>query len=116
LAVHKLPQPRPMHISRREAAQIKRKRGSFARRAGDRILASYANFYIGNSVVVMPLLDPSLDAAVAKQLASLFPRRRVIGVSARDIVLGGGGIHCITQQIPLATTNAKTSSRAKKGK
>jgi len=48
----------------------------------------------------MPLLDSRYDKAVAKQLGALFPTRRVIGAAAREILLGGGGIHCITQQVP----------------
>jgi agmatine deiminase len=59
------------------------------------------NFYIGNRVIVMPLLDRRYDSAVAKIFKELFPRRRVIGVDAREILLGGGGIHCITQQVPV---------------
>jgi agmatine deiminase len=101
IVVHKLPQPGPLHVTKKEAAGIKRVRGSMPRRAGDRMPASYVNFYIGNNAVVMPLLDARYDKAVAKQLAALFPKRRIIGVAAREILLGGGGIHCITQQIPL---------------
>jgi agmatine deiminase len=48
----------------------------------------------------MPLLDKRYDQAVAKRLAVLFPKRRIIGVQSREILLGGGGIHCITQQVP----------------
>lgn len=101
LMVHKFPQPGPLHITKKEAAGVRRVRGTQPRRAGDRMPASYVNFYIGNRVVVMPLLDPRYDAAVAKQLQALFPKRRVIGVQAREILLGGGGIHCITQQVPV---------------
>jgi agmatine deiminase len=101
LIVHKVPQPGPLKMTAREAKGVRRVRGTQPRRAGDRLPASYTNFYIGNKVVVMPLLDARYDELVAKQLASLFPRRRIIGVQAREIVLGGGGIHCITQQIPL---------------
>ncbi|MBC7983603.1 MAG: agmatine deiminase [Candidatus Obscuribacterales bacterium] len=100
LTVHKLPQPGPLRITKREAEGVKRTRGTRARRAGDRMPASYANFYIGNKAIVMPMLDTRYDGVVAKQLAALFPKRRIIGVQAREIVLGGGGIHCITQQIP----------------
>jgi agmatine deiminase len=99
--IHKLPQPGPLHVTKKEAAGVKRARGTQPRRTGDRMPASYTNFYIGNRVVVMPLLDDRYDKAVAKQLAALFPKRRVIGVQAREIVLGGGGIHCITQQVPV---------------
>jgi agmatine deiminase len=100
LVVHKLPQPGPLYVTRKEARGIKRVKGSHPRHAGERLAASYVNFYIGNRVVVMPLLDSHYDAAVAAQLAALFPRRRVIGVAAREIALGGGGIHCVTQQVP----------------
>jgi agmatine deiminase len=100
LVVHKLPQPGPLKMTAREAKGVKRVQGSQSRRAGDRLAASYTNFYIGNKAVVMPLLDVRYDDLIAQQLASLFPRRRIIGVQAREIVLGGGGIHCITQQIP----------------
>jgi agmatine deiminase len=100
LNIHTVPQPRPLAITQREAAGLKRSRDSLPRRAKDRLAASYINFYIGNTVVVMPLLDARYDSQVATQLAKLFPKRRIIGVQAREILLGGGGIHCITQQIP----------------
>lgn len=100
LQIHKLPQPGPLHVTKKEAAGVERVSGTLPRRAGDRMPASYVNFFIGSRVVVMPLLDRKYDAAVAKNLAELFPRRRVIGVEAREILLGGGGIHCITQQVP----------------
>jgi agmatine deiminase len=98
--IHKLPQPGPLYVTKKEASGVKRVKGSHPRRAGERLAASYVNFYIGNRTVVMPLLDSRYDAAVARQLGALFPRRRVIGVAAREIALGGGGIHCITQQVP----------------
>jgi agmatine deiminase len=100
LQVLKLPQPGPLRVTKKEASGIQSVRGTLPRRAGDRLPASYVNFYIGNSVVVMPLLDRRYDGAVTKQLKKLFPKHSVIGVEAREIVLGGGGIHCITQQVP----------------
>jgi agmatine deiminase len=100
IVIHKLPQPGPLHFTKKEAAGVKRARGTRPRPVGERLAASYTNFYIGNRVIVMPLLDDRYDRAVAKQLAELFPKRRVIGVQAREILLGGGGIHCITQQVP----------------
>lgn len=100
LKVHKLLQPGPLHIAENEANGIDRLSHSHPRRPGDRMAASYVNFYIGNSVVVMPLLDPQRDDAAKETLQALFPTRRVIGVPAREILLGGGNIHCITQQQP----------------
>ncbi|MBY5924851.1 MULTISPECIES: agmatine deiminase [unclassified Halomonas] len=100
ITVHPLPQPGPLTIAEDEASGIDRLASSHPRRPGDRMAASYVNFYIGNRVVVMPQLDPRHDATVMDILARLFPDRRVVGVPAREILLGGGNIHCITQQQP----------------
>lgn len=100
LKVHLLPQPGPLYLSEIEAAGLDTSGTTKPRLAGERLAASYINFYIGNTVVVAPLLDAKHDRTMLTQLRKLFPKRKVIGVPAREIVLGGGGIHCITQQIP----------------
>jgi agmatine deiminase len=71
-------------------------------RAGDRLAGSYVNFYIANRHVVMPLLDPRRDRQAKALIARLFPGRKVVGIPSREILLGGGNIHCITQQQPRA--------------
>jgi agmatine deiminase len=63
--------------------------------------ASYVNFYIGQGVVVIPSFDASQDARAREGIQALFPERRAITVPAREILLGGGGIHCIRLQEPL---------------
>jgi len=73
------------------------------RRAGDRMAASYVNFFIANASVVHPLLDPRHDEEAAAILGREFRDRRVVGIPAREILLGGGNIHCITQQVPAIT-------------
>jgi agmatine deiminase len=83
-----------------EAAGIEMEPGSRLRREGDRLAASYVNFYIANRHVVMPLLDARRDRRAKSAIARLFPGRKVIGVPSREILLGGGNIHCITQQVP----------------
>jgi agmatine deiminase len=60
------------------------------------------NFYIGSSRVVFPLLDERHDDEAADVVRRCFPERDVVGVPAREILLGGGNIHCITQQVPAA--------------
>jgi len=102
LEVHKIPSPSPLHMTRREAAGIRAGAGIRRLRAGQRLAGSYVNFYIANGGIVMPLLDARTDAAAARVLRRVFPGRRVVGVPAREILLGGGNIHCITQQIPAA--------------
>ncbi len=100
LTVHKLPIPGPLYIAEDEASGLDRLNSSHPRLPGDRMAGAYVNFYIGNSVVVMPLLDPRHDGEAEDILSTLFPTKRVIGVPAREILLGGGNIHCITQQQP----------------
>lgn len=65
-----------------------------------RLPASYANFYIGNSVVLVPTFNDPADAAALGILTELFPGRRVVGIYSKDFVLGLGTIHCSTQQEP----------------
>ena len=100
LKVHKLPMPRTLTLSRSEAAGIIPREGTKPRTAGERLAGSYVNFYIANGGIVMPLLDAQTDRAAAGRLKRIFPGRRVVGVPAREILLGGGNIHCITQQVP----------------
>jgi agmatine deiminase len=100
LEVIHLPSPGPITISEQEAGGVDAVEGSQPRRAGDRMAASYANFYIANSRIVLPLLDERYDEQAASILRDVFPEREVVGVAAREILLGGGNIHCITQQVP----------------
>ena len=65
-----------------------------------RLAASYVNFYIGNRHVVVPMLDPKHDGKARRQLQALFPKREIVGVPGREILLGGGNVHCVTQQVP----------------
>jgi agmatine deiminase len=100
LTVHKIHQPDPMVISEAESRGLKASETAKPRRAGDRLPASYVNFYIANAGIVMPLFDDAHDRAAVDLLTRLFPDRRVVGIESREILLGGGNIHCITQQIP----------------
>jgi agmatine deiminase len=95
-----LPSPGPLEISAEEAEGVDTAEGTIPRRAGDRLAASYVNFYLGNSRIVYPLLDPRHDEDAAAILQRVFPEREVVGVPAREILLGGGNVHCITQQVP----------------
>lgn len=60
----------------------------------------YINFYVANGGIVVPQAGHPLDAPALDQIAGIFPERAVIGVPARVIGYGGGGVHCITQQVP----------------
>jgi agmatine deiminase len=103
LTIHKIHQPGPLYMTAEEASGIDARAGSHPRKAGDRLPASYINFYVANKCVVMPLYDKRHDAAAQAALERLFPTRKVLGVATREVLLGGGNIHCITQQVPRPT-------------
>jgi len=66
----------------------------------DLLPASYINFYFCNDAVILPQFNVELDSQVMEQFQQIFPDKSIIGVDSREIILGGGNIHCITQQIP----------------
>jgi agmatine deiminase len=100
IEVIKLPMPGPLELTAEEARGILSSETSHRREQGLRLAASYVNFYIANRGIVMPLLDKKTDKLAAARLRRAFPGRQVVGVPAREILLGGGNIHCITQQVP----------------
>jgi agmatine deiminase len=100
LTIHKIHQPGPLYMTDSEAAGIDVRAGSRPRRGGERLPASYINFFVANKVVVMPLYDKRWDSKAMRTLQRLFPSRRIVGVATREVLLGGGNIHCITQQVP----------------
>ncbi len=69
---------------------------------GEPMGSCYVNFYIANGGVVVPTADHPLDADALDLIRGAFPDREVVGVPSRVIAYGGGGTHCITQQVPRA--------------
>jgi len=100
LEVVTVPSPEPLTMTDEESRGVHSAAGSRPRNAGDRLAASYVNFYPTNTRIVFPLLDERTDERAREILASCFPDRQVVGVPSREILLGGGNIHCITQQVP----------------
>lgn len=100
LIVHKLPLPAPVTITAGECAGLDLCDGVPTRTPGERLAASYVNFYIANHAIIMPAFGDPMDKPAQDILQKLFPTRQVTAISARDILIGGGNIHCITQQIP----------------
>ena len=99
LKVHKMRIPGPLYICEDEAGGIDECEG-MERSAGERLAGSYANFLISNNHIILPLLDSAFDNEAKALLEDVYPGYEVIGVDAREILLGGGNIHCITQQVP----------------
>lgn len=100
IKVHKLPLPKPVCMRAEECEGLDACQDEPARTPGERLAASYVNFYIANGSIVMPGFGDAADERAKKILQKLFPTREVIQIYARDILIGGGNIHCITQQIP----------------
>ena len=67
---------------------------------GERLPASYANFYIGNGVILAPIYSHANDKEALKVLRRVFPKRLVVGIECTSLVYGLGSIHCVTQQEP----------------
>ena len=74
--------------------------------AGQRLPASYANFYIGNAAVLVPTFNDPSDRIALGVLGEVFPDREVVGIHAVDLVWGLGTLHCLTQQEPAPTQDA----------
>lgn len=100
IEVTKLYLPRNVLISKEESEGVDAIDGTLPRMEGDRLAASYANFYIVNGAVIYPRFNDPNDDKAKETLEKAFPDRKVVGIYAREILLGGGNIHCITQQIP----------------
>jgi agmatine deiminase len=79
---------------------------------GQRLPASYANFYIANGIVLLPTYDPESDADALSILQRLFPTRTVIGMDCTDLVWGLGAFHCVTQQWPSLTNSVSGEQTA----
>lgn len=82
LRIVRLPYPRPVIMD------------------GERLPASYANFYVANGVVIVPTFNDAADRHALDILAGLFPEREVVGIHAVDLVWGFGTLHCLSQQQP----------------
>ncbi|WP_409421166.1 agmatine deiminase [Pseudaeromonas sp. ZJS20] len=99
LKIWLIPQPGPLYCSEEESQGVIDGSG-VPRESGHRLAGSYVNFLITNDRIVYPLLDPKTDTLAQAKLEEIFPDHTVVGIPGREILLGGGNIHCITQQIP----------------
>ena len=99
--VTKLPIPyNPVCISEEDIKGFDFAEGEDVREPGERLAASYVNFYISNGGVIIPQFGDRNDGQALGILQDEFPERKIYPIDARDILMGGGNIHCITQQVP----------------
>ncbi len=113
LKVHKLYIPdEPVLVNEKDLSNYEFEEGEDQREAGERLAASYVNFYFVNGAALVPQFacggddaavraNAKSDKRALETLRALLPDTEVIGIDARAILLGGGNIHCITQQVPM---------------
>lgn len=101
--IYKLPIPDiPVCIKQEELEGYEFEEGEDLREEGERLAASYVNFYISNNGIILPQFangNEESDERAVKILQEIFPERKIYPIYARPIIVGGGNIHCITQQI-----------------
>ena len=104
LVIHKLPiLDHPICITKEDLDGYTFEEGEDMREVGERLAASYVNFYFSNDAIILPVFggeNKESDERAVQLMQQWNPDRKVIPVFARDILTGGGNIHCITQQIP----------------
>ena len=104
LAIHKLPIPdQPVCVTREDLANLSFEEGEDTLEIGQRLAASYVNFYFTNDAILLPQFGgehAASDARAVSILRALCPEREIVPIDSRALLLGGGNIHCVTQQIP----------------
>ncbi len=104
IKVHKLPIPdHPVLVTESDLSNYEFEDGEDDRTVGERLAASYVNFYFANEAALVPQFggeNTESDKRALEILKSICPDREIVGIDARPILLGGGNIHCVTQQIP----------------
>ena len=100
IEIVRLPLPEPMHMTEEESETFATSAGTISRRPGDRLGASYMNFYALNGAVIVPTFGQKSDDVAINVIQAAYPERDVIAINSREFVLGGGGPHCLTQHIP----------------
>ena len=98
--VHKMPIPGPLYATQEECDGVDKVVGSQDRHPSQRLAGSYVNFLIVNGGIIAPSFDDPMDAQAKAILQDLFPQHEVVMVPGRELLLGGGNIHCLTQQQP----------------
>ncbi|MNQ77153.1 Agmatine deiminase [compost metagenome] len=98
--VHKMPIPGPLFATEEECAGVDPVDGTQERNPTVRLAGSYVNFLIVNGGIIAPSFDDPQDGPAKEILQNLFPQHEVVMVPGRELLLGGGNIHCLTQQQP----------------
>lgn len=98
--IHKVYLPEQIKLTAEESAEIDQTEASYDRTPDETFLATFINCYICNGGVVIPSFNDPQDAIAKEQFKKMFPDREIVSVYTREVSVGGGNIHCITQQQP----------------
>lgn len=105
LEIIKVVLPKPLYLSKEESSGILPTDSSKPRNENDRLAASYINFYLGQDFVILPKFNVYEDEIAYRQFKVLYPNKKIYQIDSKEILLGGGNIHCITMQIPTKEIN-----------
>ncbi|KAF2957976.1 agmatine deiminase [Thermotoga sp. Ku-13t] len=101
LKIHLIHQPSPIYVTEEEDSGVDFSERTHRRPAGYRLPASYVNFYFARGALIVPVFNDPKDKEALRKFREILPDRKIVPVYAREILLGGGAIHCITLQQPL---------------
>ncbi len=101
--IHKLQMPKPMFATQEESAGVDPINGLLSRYPGDRLTASYVNYYALNDAIILLIFDDPQDTVAIQTLTQLFPDRKIEPVYAKELLLGGGDVHCVVAAVPAHT-------------
>lgn len=100
IKVYKLELPQPIFITEEEDAGIIHSKDAKSFSLDEPLPASYVNFLFCNQSIIAPIFNDPKDELAMKTLKEIFPEREIVTIYSREIILGGGNIHCISQQQP----------------
>jgi agmatine deiminase len=103
LEIIDLPIPSPQFTKDDDMIGLSRAKGKMIRKIGQRLTTSYANLVFVNGGLVLPTFDVPEDAKMLALLADMYPQRKIVQLAGRELCLGGGGFHCLTQQVPFTS-------------
>ncbi len=98
--IHKLYLPKPVYITKEEDEGLMHQDNAKSFSTEEPLPASYVNFLITNGGIILPVFKDEMDKRAIETLRAIFPKKQIIPVYSREIIIGGGNIHCITQQQP----------------
>lgn len=100
LKIHKIQMPKQITLSEAESFEIDYSRHSYERSTHVTFISTYINCYLCNGGVILPTFNDPQDEHAVAAFQRMFPDRQIVTVNTREVSVGGGNIHCITQQQP----------------